>query len=112
MKNKIKVFRVLYFKNISKIHLLNIKIIFFFFFFLKKKKKKKKYFNMFCNKNMPLSKIIFNKYDTDSSGTITATEFKYMAYDLGYYISDNELEIAIKTVDSSGTGAITYDDCK
>ncbi|KAL6612834.1 EF-hand [Neocallimastix sp. 'constans'] len=59
---------------------------------------------------MPLSKIIFNKYDTDSSGTITATEFKYMAYDLGYYISDNELEIAIKTVDSSGTGAITYDD--
>jgi len=44
MKNKIKVFRVLYFKNISKIHLLNIKIIFFFFFFLKKKKKKKKVF--------------------------------------------------------------------
>eukprot|EP00833_Pecoramyces_ruminatium_P009022 jgi/Orpsp1_1/1183054/evm.model.c7180000083672.1 len=65
---------------------------------------------MFGAPRMPLSKIVFKKYDTDESGTINATEFRYMAYDLGYYISDKELEVAIKTVDSSGTGNITYDD--
>ncbi|ORX75228.1 EF-hand [Anaeromyces robustus] len=65
---------------------------------------------MYGGGSLPLSKLIFQKYDTDKSGTITSTEFRYMAYDLGYYISDSELEIAMKTVDSSGSGAITYAD--
>jgi len=66
---------------------------------------------MYGGGSLPLSKLIFNKYDTDKSGAITSTEFKYMAYDLGYYISDSELELAMKTVDSSGSGQITYADC-
>ncbi|ORX43596.1 EF-hand [Piromyces finnis] len=62
--------------------------------------------------NAPLSKIMFNKYDTDGSGSITVQEFKYMAYDLGYYLSDTELEFAVKKLDKTGSDSITYDDFK
>jgi len=62
--------------------------------------------------NVPLSKIVFNKYDTDHSGSITIQEFKFMAYDLGYYLSDTELDLAVKKLDKSGSDAITYEDCK
>jgi len=60
--------------------------------------------------NVPLSKIVFNKYDTDHSGSITIQEFKFMAYDLGYYLSDTELDLAVKKLDKSGSDAITYED--
>jgi len=35
-----------------------------------------------------------------------------MAYDLGYYLSDTELDLAVKKLDKSGSDAITYEDCK
>jgi len=60
--------------------------------------------------NAPLSKIMFNKYDTDHSGTITVQEFKFMAYDLGYYLSDTEVDLAVKKLDKTGSDSISYDD--
>jgi len=59
--------------------------------------------------NLPLSQIVFNKYDTDHSGSITVPEFRFMAYDLGYYLNDTELELAVKKLDKSNAGSITYD---
>jgi len=64
------------------------------------------------NTPVPLSKIVFDKYDTDKSGAISYAEFKSMAYDLGYYISDIELKLAVKNLDKTGSGEINYDSCK
>lgn len=50
----------------------------------------------------PLSKRIFEKYDKDDSGTIDKDEFKAMCYDLGYYLSDAEADIAFRTIDLYG----------
>ncbi|ORX71005.1 EF-hand [Anaeromyces robustus] len=61
---------------------------------------------------IPLSQMVFEKYDTDKSGGISYAEFKAMAYDLGYYISDMELKLAVKNLDKSGSGSIIYDDFK
>eukprot|EP00833_Pecoramyces_ruminatium_P002809 jgi/Orpsp1_1/1176841/evm.model.c7180000059218.2 len=60
--------------------------------------------------SLPISRIVFNKYDKDNSGTITIDEFKLMAYDLGYYLSDNELNMAIKKLDKNGGDSVTYND--
>jgi hypothetical protein len=46
-----------------------------------------------------LSRRIFEKYDTDESGTIDRNEFKAMCYDLGYYLSEPETDIAFRTID-------------
>jgi len=60
--------------------------------------------------NVPISQIMFNKYDTDHSGHITIEEFRSMSYDLGYYLSDTELDLAVKTLDKTGSGKINYND--
>ncbi|ORY41467.1 EF-hand [Neocallimastix californiae] len=62
--------------------------------------------------SIPMSEIIFNKYDLDHSRTIEVSEFKAMVYDLGYFLSDNELKSAIETLDRSGTGSISLEDFK
>jgi len=60
----------------------------------------------------PISKIMFKKYDIDESGSITIDEFKNMSYDLGYYLSDTEINLAIKRISKPGSDSITYDECK
>ncbi len=57
-----------------------------------------------------LSRRVFEKYDKDESGTIDRNEFKAMCYDLGYYLSEAETDIAFRTIDLSGNGDITYDE--
>lgn len=59
-------------------------------------------------KQVPLSKIVFDKYDTDHSGKINASEFKEMVYELGYHLSDVEFSLAIKILDTDGDGEISY----
>eukprot|EP00833_Pecoramyces_ruminatium_P013534 jgi/Orpsp1_1/1187566/evm.model.d7180000058655.1 len=59
-----------------------------------------------------LSKVVFDKYDVDKSGTITYDEFKSMAYDLGHFLSDIELKLAVSQIDRRGIGKITYVDFK
>lgn len=58
------------------------------------------------------SKKMFEKYDTDNSGTISTDELKSMAYDLGYYLTDIEFDLAIKILDKTGSGTINYNEFK
>ncbi|KAI9344329.1 hypothetical protein BDR26DRAFT_932806 [Obelidium mucronatum] len=52
----------------------------------------------------------FNQYDKDKNGSICATEFKQICYDMGYFLSDEEVQMDIKLLDLDGSGAITYDE--
>jgi len=60
----------------------------------------------------PISEVMFNRYDKDRSGSITIDEFRDLSYSLGYYLNDTELDIAVKKLDKSGTGSISYPECK
>lgn len=56
----------------------------------------------------PLCRQMFDKYDTDGSGDISITEFRKLCYDMGYYLSDLELDMDIKLLDQDGDGEISY----
>jgi len=60
----------------------------------------------------PVSKLIFDKYDKDHSGTISTSDLKYLCEDMGHLFSDTELEVAIKLLDTSGDGQLSYDEFK
>lgn len=57
---------------------------------------------------IPFTKVIFDKYDSDKTGSIDATEFLYMCREMGHYMTPQEAEISIKLIDKEGTGEITY----
>ena len=50
--------------------------------------------------------IQFEKYDTDQSGSISFQEFKAMCFDMGYQLTDEELDIATKQLDVDQSGGI------
>lgn len=58
---------------------------------------------------IPFTKVIFDKYDFDKTGSIDATEFLYMCREMGHYMTPQEAEVAIKVIDKEGTGEITYE---
>eukprot|EP01090_Pellita_catalonica_P001271 TRINITY_DN10976_c0_g1_i1.p1 TRINITY_DN10976_c0_g1~~TRINITY_DN10976_c0_g1_i1.p1 ORF type:complete len:157 (-),score=24.87 TRINITY_DN10976_c0_g1_i1:44-514(-) len=60
----------------------------------------------------PLSKIVFEKYDTDGSGHVDEHEFRSMVYDLGHFLTQKEVQIAIHLIDKDGTGHVDYDEFK
>jgi len=49
---------------------------------------------------------VFKKYDTDGSGSISSEEFQMMCYELDHCVTDDEVEIAVKVINSSGSGEI------
>ncbi|KAJ3296424.1 hypothetical protein HDU79_006655 [Rhizoclosmatium sp. JEL0117] len=53
---------------------------------------------------------VFARYDTDKSGSINASEFKALCYDMGYFLSEEEVQMDLKMLDLDGSGAITYDE--
>ena len=53
---------------------------------------------------------IFDKYDKDKSGSISADEFKHLVSDLGYHLSDNDLQEAIKKLDKNNDKKIHFDE--
>merc|ERR1740117_428788 len=57
-----------------------------------------------------LSQILFDKFDTDNSGTISTSEFGNLCYDRGYYMDETELQLAVKIVDKDGSGEISFDE--
>ncbi|KAJ3336149.1 hypothetical protein HDU93_003578 [Gonapodya sp. JEL0774] len=57
-----------------------------------------------------VSRIAFDKYDKDGNGKMDLTEFKSMCYDLGYYLQDAEVDMAVKMIDASGNGVLEYDE--
>ena len=61
-------------------------------------------------KKKPLSRIMFDKFDTDGSGAIGKEEFKNLCYDLGHFLSDQELELGMQWLDKDGSGEIEYDE--
>lgn len=71
----------------------------------------------------PVSQLLFNKYDTDKSGLsfpssfqlidlllglISVSELRFLCYDMGYYLSDSQLEWACTLIDKDGSGEISY----
>ncbi|KAJ3073235.1 hypothetical protein HK102_006049 [Quaeritorhiza haematococci] len=55
---------------------------------------------------VPLSQLIFHKYDTDHSHTLTPTEFHSLAFELGYYLTPTELTSALASLDKDSDGTI------
>ncbi|CAF1138326.1 unnamed protein product [Rotaria sordida] len=56
----------------------------------------------------PVSELMFNKYDKDKNGTISRDELRSLCYDMGYYLSNDELEWACTLIDKDGNGKIDY----
>ena len=61
-------------------------------------------------KPKPMSRIMFDKFDKDGSGSIDHIEFRALCKDLGHRLSDEEFKMAIKMLDSDGNGSISYDE--
>lgn len=58
----------------------------------------------------PLVMIVFEKYDTDKSGFITHNELRNMCYDLGHYLTDGEMAMAIHKLDLNGDRKISFEE--
>eukprot|EP01117_Protostelium_nocturnum_P004517 TRINITY_DN1631_c0_g1_i1.p1 TRINITY_DN1631_c0_g1~~TRINITY_DN1631_c0_g1_i1.p1 ORF type:complete len:169 (-),score=61.94 TRINITY_DN1631_c0_g1_i1:64-570(-) len=57
-----------------------------------------------------LSKLVFDKTDKEKKGYLTRDEFRSMAYDMGYYLSDKELTAALQIIDRDGNGQVDYNE--
>ncbi|TPX43516.1 hypothetical protein SeLEV6574_g05020 [Synchytrium endobioticum] len=57
-----------------------------------------------------VSRIVFDKYDLDHSGSIEISEFRKLVYEFGYYLSEDELTMAVRVLDVDGDGSISYDE--
>ena len=73
---------------------------------------KQKELSLSMSSGIPFTKVIFNRYDTDGTGSIDKTEFMYMCREMGLYMTPQEAEVAVKVVDKEGTGGVTYDSFK
>ena len=58
----------------------------------------------------PLSRLVFEKYDKDGSMSIDGNEFAEMCYDMGNYLSPEQLTNALLQIDSNGNGDIDYEE--
>ena len=59
---------------------------------------------------MAVSRIIFDKYDTDSDGSITKDQFQSLSYNLGHHLEGETLEAAWVVLDSNGNGTVSFDE--
>jgi len=57
-----------------------------------------------------VARSIFNNFDFDESGFISAEELQYLCYDYGYYLSDMDSRVAMEGLDKNGTGRLYYED--
>jgi Ca2+-binding EF-hand superfamily protein len=55
---------------------------------------------------MSLFDRIFAKHDVRKDGQIDKQEFQKICYELGHYLSDDELDLAFTLLDSDGSGKI------
>ena len=58
------------------------------------------------------ARALFDKYDTDGSGCISILEFRKLCYDMGYFLTEKELELDVQILDVDGDGEISYEECK
>eukprot|EP01130_Rhizamoeba_saxonica_P007062 TRINITY_DN282_c0_g1_i1.p1 TRINITY_DN282_c0_g1~~TRINITY_DN282_c0_g1_i1.p1 ORF type:complete len:166 (+),score=40.73 TRINITY_DN282_c0_g1_i1:244-741(+) len=55
----------------------------------------------------------FQKYDKNGNGTLELEEVREISYDLGYYLSDDEIRLLMASVDKQGDGHISFEEfCK
>jgi len=59
-------------------------------------------------------KLLFQKYDKDGNGVMDAGELgEFIKTDLGYDISDDELQKVLSVLDSDGSGLLEFTEvCK
>jgi len=60
--------------------------------------------------NGPLSQRIFNKYDTDQDGSIGTADLHALCMEMGFEMNKEQLEVAIKVMDTDGNGTIEFDE--
>jgi len=60
--------------------------------------------------NGPLSQRIFNKYDTDQDGSIGTSELHALCLEMGVELNKEQLEVAVKVMDTDGNGTIEFDE--
>jgi Ca2+-binding EF-hand superfamily protein len=58
----------------------------------------------------PVSRITFDKYDTDRDGNISKDQFNGLAYNLGKYLSSEALDAAWLKLDLNGDGSLSYEE--
>ena len=64
---------------------------------------------MFCvSASKPLSRVIFDQYDADKSGSISRSELRSVCYGLGHVLSQEEEALALHRLDTNGDGTISY----
>ena len=51
---------------------------------------------------MSTAQIVFNKFDTDNSGSIDVKEFQALCYNLGYMLTQAEIKYAVLSLDKDG----------
>jgi hypothetical protein len=61
-------------------------------------------------KDVSAIKRAFDYFDSDGSGFIDALEFASLSADLGEVLDDNELSAAVKAIDVSGDGKISFNE--
>jgi len=59
---------------------------------------------------LPVSRIVFNKYDGEGLGLIDSAHFGALCYDLGHFLSQDEVAFAVGMLDTSGDGKISYEE--
>jgi Ca2+-binding EF-hand superfamily protein len=59
-------------------------------------------------------KLLFQKYDTDGNGVMDASELgNFIKKDLGYKISEEELQKVLGVLDKDGSGQLEFEEvCK
>ena len=58
----------------------------------------------------PLSERVFAKYDTDGDGSISSKELHALCMEMGTLLSAEQLEMALKVMDTDGNGTIEYNE--
>ena len=60
-------------------------------------------------RGMPsIQKRMFDRYDRDRDGSISPDEFHGLLQSLGYYLSPEEMDWALKIIDKDGSGHIDF----
>lgn len=60
--------------------------------------------------SLPTSRIIFNKFDPSGSGSVGVQQFQNMAANFGVWLSGEALALAVRMIDTDGSGSIEYNE--
>ena len=54
------------------------------------------------------AEILFQRYDKNNSGKLNEKEFRQLCRDLGYHLTQEEVDLDMKLLDLNGDGRIGY----